>query len=160
MAQDEKDRMETDAEGKQIATDFFKHFGYVVTATTEPMNRLDGLFNTEIGICGLEVKNMSVERYTKYDDILIAADKYEYSTTNGRQASGLVTTFKFDYVKTDCGIICLITNFDKCKGLAPLPLPLPTGNYKDAPKKWQLVYQVPRQEAHKWLITNDKIERL
>ena len=161
MAEDEKDRMETDEEGKQIAADFFKHFGYVVTATTYENDRLDGAFNTKIGIIGLEVKNMSVDRYTNYNDIPIAANKYDYSINDGKMASGLTKTFKLDYVKTEDGIVCMITDFAKCKLYKPQLKNWPIGNYKGAPKRPQWIHFIPREEMRsKWLITNNKIIKL
>ena len=162
MANTEEERFDTDAEGKQIAFDFLKHFGFVLTATTEEMNHLDGSFNTKKGKrVGVEVKHMSEDRYTKYNDIPIADDKYIFSQGQGKEASGLVATYKFDYVKADDGgIFVFTTPFEECAKYPAILVDWPIANYKGAPTKPQWIHFIPRRRANKWLIANGKIEQL
>lgn len=156
----EEERFKTDKEGKAIATVFFNHFGFSMTATTDEFNRLDGAFEASGKVYGVEVKWLSTDRYYEHDDILIAKDKYEYSIGEGKEASGLERTFKFDYTKTEDGIIAFTTDFSNCEGMKTKTLWLPIGNYKGAPKKPTDVYPVPRSKAKKWKITDEKIEQI
>lgn len=162
MYNDEYYRFITDEEGKALVSQFYYNFGWAFTATTDTFNHLDGRFTTNTGdIVGLEVKNMSMDRYTKYDDILIAADKYEYASNKGKIVSGLTDSVKFDYVKVNSStIIVMITRFSAADGKKPKWKYMPIGNCKGAPKKWQLMYSVPRSRAKKYKITDGKIERM
>lgn len=162
MANNETDRFITDEEGKALVSQFYSNFGWAFTATTDTFNHLDGRFTTNTGdIVGLEVKNMSMDRYTKYDDILIAADKYEYASNEGKTVSGLTDSVKFDYVKVDSSTtIVMITRFSAADGLTPIEKYMPVENTPNAEKKKQWMYIVPRSRAKKYKITDGKIERM
>lgn len=157
---DNEKRFEKDKEGKQIATVFFNSFGYSMTATTDTFNSLDGAFNADGRVYGVEVKWLSNDRYCKYDDIIIAKNKYDYSIGKGKEESALTRTFKVDYTKVDDGIILFTTDFSNCEWLTPVWMLLPTGNYEGAPKEWQMAYKVPRSRAKKWKITDGKVEQI
>lgn len=153
-------RFKTDKEGKELAYNFFKHFGYTVTATTNEYDHLDGSFQALDGtIIGLEVKNLSMDRYLEYDDILIAQDKYEYAMGPAIDISGLSLTVKFDYVNTSDGIIVFVTRFQDVEG-EPIYIPMPIGNYPNAPKRKMPMYSVPRSKSKVYKITEEKIVRI
>lgn len=161
MAHDEQERFITDEEGKELARWFYSQYGWVVTATTDTFNHLDGKFTNSNGdIIGLEVKNMGTNRYEKYDDILIAKDKYDYASNEAKILSGLTDSVKFDYVNLGHSTIVFITRFSAADGLEPIKRLMPTENTPNAAKKEQLMYEVPRSKAKKYKITDGIIERI
>lgn len=161
MAKDDNERFVTDEEGKALATWFYQQYGWVVTATTDTFNHLDGKFtNCNGDIIGLEVKNMGTDRYEKYNDILIADDKYQYATNEAKRISGLTDSVKFDYVNLGHSTIVFVTRFSAADGLKPIDIWMPTENTPNAPKKRQQMYSVPRYMAKKYKITDGKIERI
>lgn len=161
MAQDDNKRFITDAIGKEKASKFFQHWGMTVTATTDTFNHLDGKFTDCNGdIIGLEVKNMGADRYYKYNDILIAKDKYDYATNKAKSISGLTESVKFDYVDFGYATIVYVTRFSAADGLKPIWRYMPIENTPNAPKKWQQMYSVPRWKAKKYVITKDNVERI
>lgn len=161
MAHDEQERFITDEEGKELAAKICEYFGVTMTATTDTFNCLDGAYATNDGrIIGVEVKNMDTDRYEKYDDILIAKNKYDYASNKGKSDSGLTESVKIDYTKFGNSTVVFVTNFSAADGLEPIWKFMPIENVPNAPKKWQQMYEVPRTKARKYKITDGIIERI
>jgi hypothetical protein len=173
MYNDEYYRFITDEEGKQIAYDMCAYFNMALTATTDTYNHLDGKFKTKNGnTWGMEVKNMGTDRYDEWDDILIAKDKYNYATNEGKTVSGLTDSIKIDYVKFNDekpedmavrlkygfekgDVIAFITKFSYAQGCEIVWPKAPTKHTPNAPKKKQPFYSVPREKAIKYKLTLD-----
>lgn len=155
-------RFDTDIEGKEIAHNFFKNWGFEVTATTDTFDHLDGAFISKDGeMIGVEVKNMGIDRYEHFNDILIATNKYEYSIGEGKVRSGLTETIKFDYTKVDDGIIVFVTRFSYADTTKkPISLYVPNEHTDNANYSWQQFYSIPRSKAKKYKITEKEIIRL
>lgn len=147
----------TDEIGKGIAHQLFDWLGSEFQETTEEYDILDGRFNYNGKVYGVEIKYVSPKRYTKYDDIIIATNKYEYSIGEGKVRSGLTATYMLTYTPMKDETICMLVPFTKCLPSRKITKFAPNHHTENTTYSNHPFYSVPRSEARKFKITKEEI---
>lgn len=150
--------MDTDIKGKMLASQVIKcTLGVEFHPTEDEFNILDGWFEYKGKNYGLEIKNMCEGRYFKFNDVLIAPNKYEYSIGEGKEASGLTATYMFNYIELEDQTKILITNFDNCQTARTITFLAPKCHKEDAEREEMPFYSIPRTKARKYTIIDDTL---
>jgi len=147
----------SDRQGKDIALKLFNWLGSTFQETKDEYDMLDGSFQVDGKVYGVEIKYVSPLRYTKYDDIIIASNKYDYSIGEGKVKSGLTTSYMMTFTPMDNETICMLVPFTHCLPNRKITKYAPDHHTWNATYSNHDFYSIPRSEARKFKITKEQI---
>lgn len=151
--------IDTDTLGKQIASQVLEQIhGTILHVTKEEKNRLDGWFEYNGKIYGLEVKSADNDLFYGFPTMLIAKNKYDYSIGQGKEISGLTTTYMLRFTVLPNGDTDLhVCNFDVCQRIKPELMRMPNNHKPNSGHHLEYMYKVPLSLARHFEIIDNKV---
>lgn len=152
--------IDTDTLGKQIASQVLEQIhGTILHVTKEEKNRLDGWFKYKGNNYGLECKYADdCERFYDYPTMLIAKNKYDYSIGQGKDISGLTTTYMMYFTVLPNGDADIyIGNFSECQNIKWEWMWMPKTHKQNTEYHWVKMYKVELSKAKHYKIKDNKV---